>query len=47
MIDVTVLDSLTLGELGVGVTGFGEFGASGRARTMKIGRCVRDLHKLT
>ena len=26
---------------------FREFGASGRARTMKIGRCVRDLHKLT
>ena len=26
---------------------FGEFGASGRARTMKIGRRVRELHKLT
>jgi len=24
-----------------------EFGASGRARTMKIGRRVRELHKLT
>ena len=47
MIDVTILDSLSLGELGGGVQWFGEFGASGRARTMKIGRCVRDLHKLT
>ena len=26
---------------------FGEFGAFGRARMMKIGRCVRDLHTLT
>ena len=25
----------------------GELGASGRARMMKIGRCVTDLHKLT
>ena len=47
VIDVTVLDSLSLGELGGGVQCFGEFGASGRARTMKIGRCVRELHKLT
>ena len=30
-----------------GVQGFGEFGASGRARTMKIGRRVMELHKLT
>ena len=30
-----------------GVQCFGEFGASGRARTIKIGRHVRDLHKLT
>ena len=27
--------------------GTGEFGASGRAMTMKIGRRVRELHKLT
>ena len=47
VIDVTVLDSLSLGELGGGVQCFGEFGASGRARTMKIGRRVRELHKLT
>ena len=47
MIDVTVLDSLSLGELGGEVQCFGEFGASGRARTMKIGRHVRELHKLT
>jgi len=26
---------------------FGEFGASGRARTMKNGRRVRELSKLT
>ena len=47
MIDVTGLDSLSLGELGGEVQCFGEFGASGRARTMKIGRRVRELHKLT
>ena len=47
MIVGAVLDSLCLGELGGGVQGFGEFCASGRARTMKIGRCVRELHKLT
>ena len=38
MIDVTVLDSLSLGELGGGVQCFSEFGASGRARTIKFGR---------
>ena len=47
VIDVAVLDSLSLGELGGGVQCFGEFGASGRARTMKIGRRVMELHKLT
>ena len=47
MIDITRLDPLSLGELGDGIQCFGEFGASGRARTMKIGRCVRELHKLT
>ena len=46
VIDVTVLDSLSLGELGEGVQCFGEFGASGLARTMKIGSCVRDLDKV-
>ena len=47
VIDVTGLDPLTLGKLGGGVQCFGEFGASGRARTMKIDRRVRELHKLT
>ena len=46
VIDVTELDPLSLGELGGGVKCFGKFGASGRARTMKIGRCVREQHKL-
>ena len=36
MIDVTGLDPLSLGELGDGVQCFGEFGASGHARTKKI-----------
>ena len=47
MIDVTGLDPLSLGELGGGVQCFGEFAASGRPRTMKIGRRVRELDKLT
>ena len=47
MIEVTVPDSLSLGELEGGVQCFGEFGASGRAMTMKIGRRIRELHKLT
>ena len=47
VIDITVLDPLSLGELEGGVQYFGEFGASRRARTMKIGRPVRELHKLT
>ena len=46
VIDVTGLDPLSLEELGE-IQCFGEFGASGRARTMKIGRRVRELHKLT
>ena len=46
-VDIIGLDPLSLAELGRGVQCFGEFGASGRARMMKIGRCVRDLHKLT
>ena len=45
VIDITGLDPLSLGELGGGVQCFNEFGASGRARTMKIGRRVRELHK--
>ena len=47
MIDVTGLDPLSLVELVGGVQCFGEFGASGRARAMKIGRRVGELHKLT
>ena len=47
MIDVAVMHSLSLGELGGGVQCSGELGASGRAKTMKIGRRVRELHKLT
>ena len=44
VIDVTGLDPLSLGELGGVVQRFGEFSASGRARTMKIVRHVRELH---
>ena len=48
VIDVTLLDQLSSGELGWdGVQCFGEFGASGHARTMRICRRVRELHKLT
>ena len=47
VIDITVLDSLSLGELGGGFHRFGGFGASERDRTMKIGRRVSDLQKLT
>ena len=47
VIDVTALDPLSLGELEGGVQCFGEFGSSGRARTMKIGLRVKELHKLT
>ena len=46
VIDVTRLYPLSLWGLGW-VQCFGEFGSSGRARTIKIGRHVRDLHKLT
>ena len=45
--DVTGLDPLYLGELDGGVRCFVEFGASGRARTIKIVRRVRELYKLT
>ena len=47
VIDVTGLDSVSLGVLGGGVQCFCEFGASGRTRSMKIGRRARELHKLT
>ena len=47
VIDVTGLGPLSLGELGGGFQCFGEFGASLRAWTMKIGRRVRELHILT
>ena len=40
MINLTGLDPLSLGELGGEIQCFGEFGASGRAKTMKIDRCV-------
>ena len=45
--EVTVLDSLSLGELGVGFSALASFGASGRDRTIKIDRHVKELHKLT
>ena len=47
VIDVTVTDSLSLGELVKGVQHFSDFGASGRARTMKIRIRIRDQLKLT
>ena len=47
LIDVIVLDPISLGELGGGVQCFGKFSASRRARTVKIGRRVREPHKLT
>jgi len=47
VIDITGLDPLSLEELGGGVHCLDEFGTSGRAKTMKIGRRVRELHKLT
>ena len=47
VIDITGLDLLSLGESGGDFQCFGESGASGRARTIKTGRRVRDLYKLT
>ena len=47
VIAVTRLDPPSLGELGGRIQRFGEFGTSGRARTMKISGFVRELHKLT
>ena len=46
MIDITRLDPLSVEELGGGVLCFAEFGASGRAIMMKIGRRIRELYKL-
>ena len=46
VIDVTGLDLLSLEELW-DFQCFGVFGASGRARTIKIGWRVRSLQKLT
>ena len=46
VIAILKTDSLSLGELWEISSAFGEFGASGRARMMKIGWRVRDLHKL-
>ena len=40
VIDLTGRDSISLGELGGGVQCFGEFGASGHARTMNIGSWI-------
>ena len=47
VIDITGLDLLSLREFRGDFQCFREFGASGRARTMKIDRRVRDLQKLT
>ena len=47
VIDVFVLHPISLGDLGGGVQCFGEYGSSGRAMTMEMGRRVRKLHKLT
>ena len=47
VIDIIGMDPLSLGLSWGDCQCFGEFVASGRARTMKIGRHVRDLHKLT
>jgi len=43
VIDMLGTYPLSFGEIS---SAFGEFGASGRARTMKVGRRVRHLHKL-
>ena len=49
VIEIIGMDLLSSGNLGGGgyFRCFGELGASGRRSTMKIGRLVRDLHKLT
>ena len=45
-VDVTGPDPFSLGSWGDNQC-FGEFSASGRPRTIKIGRRVRDLYKMT
>ena len=47
VIDIIGADPLSFGGAGGDFQCFGEFGTSGRARTMKIGRYIRDLYKLT
>ena len=47
MTDITGPDPLSLVKLGGGVQCFGDFSVSGHARILKIGRHVRELHKLT
>ena len=47
MTDLTGLDLLSLGEIHGGLQCFDKFGASERARTIKTGRRVRELYKLT
>ena len=47
LIEITGPDLISLGKLGGDFQCFGKFSASERTRTMKIGRYVRDLHKLT
>ena len=44
VIDITGTNSLSLGGWGGDFQCFGEFGASGRARTMKIGRRLSSFH---
>ena len=46
MIDIIGTNPLSLGSWG-DFQYFGELGASRRARTMKIDRRIRNLHKLT
>ena len=46
-IDITGPDPTSLGNLEGGLQCFGQLGGSGQAMTMKIGRRVRDLYKLT
>ena len=46
VVGVTRTGFALFGGIRGGVQCFGEFGASGRARTMNIGRRFRELHKL-
>ena len=47
VIKISGPDPLPLEELRGDFQCFGKIGASEGARTMKIGGCVRDLHRLT